>query len=179
LVREPVERAGTSAIEQISMAPPKTRSRAKQPSTVLHELFRPYAIPPSTLHEALQQAAIQAGWTPPSQAEKRAAGKKSGLKRRGRADIRRHFVEVAFRRLKPANQMQPYSDHSVDALKMEYRKLLAESLAEAEPEASVESRSEGLRQLMSASPFKADRETLIKDMKRLGIRSRRQKRQSG
>jgi hypothetical protein len=161
------------------MAPPNTQSRAKQPSTALRDLFRPYAIPPSTLHEAVQEAAMQVGWTPPSQAKKSAAGKKSGVKRKARAEIRRYFVKVAFGRLKPAYQMQPFSDHSIDALEVEYRKLLAESLAEAEPAASAESRAEGLRRLRSAAPFKADRETLIKDMKRIGIRSRRRKQQSG
>jgi hypothetical protein len=168
------------AIRQVSMAPPKTRSRAKEPRTELRDLFRRYAIPPSPLHEAVQEAALRAGWTPPSQAEKRAAGKKSGVKRKGRAEIRRYFVKVAFERLKPvAYQMQPYSDDSIDALEVEYRQLLAESLAEAKPEASAERRAEDLRRLMSAAPFKADRETLIKDMKQLGIRSRRRKSRSG
>src|SRR5205807_239808 len=123
------------------MAPPKTPSGAKQPSAALRDLFQPYAIPPSPLHKAFQEAAMQAGWTLPSHAEKSAAGKKSGVKRKGRAEIRRYFVKVAFGRLKPAYQMQPFSDHSINALGTEYRKLLAESLAEAEPEASAESRA--------------------------------------
>jgi hypothetical protein len=122
---------------------------------------------------------MQAGWTPPSDAEKSAAGKKSGVKRKARDEIRRHFVKVAFGRLKPAYKSQPFSDHSIDALEVKYREFLTESLAEADPAGSAESHAEGLRRLMSAAPFKADRETLIKDMKQLGIRSRRRKQQSG
>jgi hypothetical protein len=77
-----------------SMAQTKTRSRAKvRVSAVLLDLFRPYGIPPSPLHAALQKAAMQAGWLPPSygqqsQAQKRAAGKKSGLTRASLAQMR-------------------------------------------------------------------------------------------
>ena len=131
-------------------------------STFWVELFRPYR--PSPLSDALQNAAMQAGWVPPwdreeQQNEKVTSGKQSGFIRAGRAEIRRYFVKVAFGRLKPANQIQPYSDYSLDALEVEYRRLLAEDGHDPD-------------QLMSAAPFKADRETLTKDLKRLGIRSK-------
>jgi hypothetical protein len=153
----------------------KRRRRNARPaqgaSTPLVELFEWYAFPPSPLHETIQLAAKQAGWIPPWDREERqtqtkTAGQKSGSMRAGRAEIRRYFVKVAFERLKPANQMQPYSDHSLDALEVEYRRLLAE---------------DGLvpDELMSRAPFKADRETLIKDLKQLGIRSQLRKRRSG
>jgi hypothetical protein len=56
------------------------------PIEPLSEYFRGYGIPPSWLHEALQRAAMQAGWIPPSYGEeqrskKREAGKRSGRRR--------------------------------------------------------------------------------------------------
>jgi hypothetical protein len=139
-------------------------------STPWVDYFRPYGIPPSPLHEALQKAAMQAGWIPPwdhieQQNEKVTAGKQSGYVRANRAAIRRYFVKFAFGRLKPANQMQPYSGHSLNALEAEYRRLLAEDGGDPDV-------------LMSAAPFKMDRQTLIKDLKALGIQSKRRK-QSG
>src|ERR1019366_9330068 len=137
-------------------------------STSLKDLFRWYAIPPSPLHAALQQAAREAGWTPPwdreeqheeQQSKKKKAGERSGLKRMGRAEVRRHFVKISFERLKPAYRMQPFSESSMTALKAAYRSLLAEGHPDPD-------------WLMLAAPFKADHETLIKDLKLLGIRSR-------
>ena len=50
------------------MGKAKSRSGASTGSAkALSDLFRPYAIPPSRLHEAIQQAAEQAGWLPPFQ----------------------------------------------------------------------------------------------------------------
>jgi hypothetical protein len=134
-------------------------------------LFRRYAIPPSALHEFIQAAAKQAGWIPPweqkqSHGQKSAAGTRSGQARKRRVDIRRHYVKVAFERLKPANRRQPYSDQSIDALKHEYRSLFVEDGQDPDL-------------LMSAAPFKADRETLIKDLKALGIRSKARVQRSG
>ena len=140
------------------------------------KFFQPYGVPPTPLHEALQEAARQAGWTAPwdregQKTKKKMAGKKSGSMRAGRAKIRLLFVQAAYDRLKPAYRMQPFSNHSIDALETEYRKEIAKREDPAAPhDADL---------LMSAAPFKADRETLIKDMKLLGIRSRRQKRRSG
>jgi hypothetical protein len=154
------------------MPPSKNRFRMKRkPSTALGELFRWYAIPPTSLHQAVQEAARQEGWTPPwnreeQQNQKKAAGQKSGFMRGGRTAIRRHFIKTAFKRLEPAYRAQPYSDHSIDALKREYRELLAGDGFDSAA-------------LMSRAPFKADRETLKKDLKALGIRSNRQKHRTG
>jgi hypothetical protein len=114
---------------------------------------------------------MQAGWVPPwdqkqLQGQKSAAGTKSGQARKQRANLRRYYVKVAFERLKPTNRRQPYSDQSIDALKHEYRSLFAEDGQDPDL-------------LMSAAPFKADRETLIKDLKMLGIRSKARARRSG
>lgn len=146
----------------------------------LVDLFRPYGIPPTPLHEAVQEAATKAGWTAPwdreekaaaEQLKKRKAGKKSGLVRAGRAALRLPFVQEAYDRLKPAHQMQPSSDHSLDALQVKYREVIAESSDPAVPfDADL---------LMTAAPFKADRDALRKDLLRLGIRSKRKKRRSG
>jgi hypothetical protein len=155
----------------------KNRPRAVTPQrSSWVDYFRWYGIPPTPLHEGLQEGARQAGWTAPWDREeqknqKKVAGKKSGSMRAGRAKLRLLFVRAAFDRLKPAYQMQPFSDHSISALKAEYRKVVAES---GDPTAPHDADL-----LMSASPFKADRETLIKDLKVLGIRSERRKRRSG
>jgi hypothetical protein len=142
------------------MAPAKKRSRA-QHSTPWVEYFRPYGIPPSWLHEALQNAAMEAGWTPPSKAERRAAGQKSGRKRKGRAELRRDFVKAAFEGLKPSYRVNPYADASIDALIEAYRQLATDGGHYPE--------------ILKSAPFKAKRETLKKDLKMLGIKSKRRK----
>jgi hypothetical protein len=115
----------------------------------------------------MQEAARQEGWSAPwdredQRKQKKTAGDKSGAMRAGRAEVRRHFVKTAFERLNTPFQTQPFSEHSIDALQVEYERLLAEGGNDA-------------KELMSAAPFKADRETLRKDLKALGIRSRRRK----
>jgi hypothetical protein len=129
----------------------------------------------------VQEAATEAGWIAPwdpdavklknEKPKKRAAGKKSGLVRAGRAKLRLLFVKEAYDRLKPANRMEPYSDHSMKALQAAYREVIAESGDPAAPfDADL---------LMLAAPFKADRGTLKKDLILLGIRSKRGTRRSG
>ena len=144
-------------------------------STTPKDLFRLYAIPPSSLHEAVQKLARQEGWMPPwdreeqqkvQQSQKKAAGKSSGLMRKGRVKLRRLYVKIAFERLQPAYQMQPFSVTSLDALEAAYRTLLAEG--NQDPDL-----------LMSAAPFKAGRETIINDLKQLGVKSRRRTQRSG
>jgi hypothetical protein len=152
-----------------------TANKPRAPVHPLTEFFRPYGIPPTPLHEALQEAARQAGWTAPwdreeQKTQKHMAGKKSGSMRAGRAKIRLLYVQAAFDRLKPAYRRQPFSEDSIFALQAEYRKVIAESGDPAE--------SYDADLLMSAAPFKADRETLKKDMKLLGIRSRHRAHQS-
>ena len=98
-------------------------------STALEDLFRPYGIPPSPLHEVVQEAARHAGWTPPwdreeQQRQKKLAGKQSGVRRAGLTQIRRSVVKVARTRLK--SKRAPYSNASVDALDEEFRRLVAD-----------------------------------------------------
>jgi hypothetical protein len=147
------------------------------------EFFQWHAIPPTRLHEALQDAAKHEGWTPPwdrqeqearsagEQLRNRIAGKKSGSKRADRAELRLLFVKVAFDRLMPTHRMEPFSEHSIDALEANYREVIAEGDNLAAP-CDVDI-------LMSAAPFKADRDTLKKDLLRLGIHSKGKKRRSG
>jgi len=138
-------------------------------SKSINDLFQRFAIPPSPLHEAIQKSARKQGWTAPWDAEdqqREKAGKRSGVMRKGRAEVRRHFVKTAFEKLKAPYRMQPFSDHSIDALTIAYRKLLAEDGFDP-------------GSLMEAAPFKASRETLINDLKALGIRSKLRVRRSG
>jgi hypothetical protein len=125
----------------------------------------------------VQEAAREEGWTSPwdraeQQHQKKRAGDQSAIMRAGRVGIRRLFVKAAFDRLKPTFQMQPYSEHSIDALEVQYRRVLAEGdeqyPAGFDPE-----------ELMSTAPFKADRDTLKKDLKALGIRSKLRSKRRG
>jgi hypothetical protein len=76
----------------------------KKPKVTAHpfaKFFQSYGIPPTPLHEALQEAARQAGWTAPwdreeqkterdregQKTQKKVAGKKSGSMRAFRAKI--------------------------------------------------------------------------------------------
>jgi hypothetical protein len=155
-------------------------SKPRAPAHQFADFFQWHAILPTPLHEALQEAAKQEGWAPPwdreeqaaaEQLKKRTAGKKSALVRAGRAGLRLPFVKEAFGRLKAAHRMQPFSEHSMDELEAKYREVIAESGDPAAPfDADL---------LMSAAPFKANRDTLKKDLILLGIRSKRRKRRSG
>ena len=149
-------------------------------SKSLNDLFRRwYGIPPSPLHLAVQEAARQEGWTPPwdreeQHSKKKMAGKKSGLMRAGRAEIRRSVIQIARARLKLF--YEPYAKASIDALHKEYRNLLGEG--GGENCASLAKNGNDLCllvPLMLAGLSKADqhtlkkvgRETLIKDLKLL------------
>jgi len=157
-----------------------TQKRSKSPDDLVG-LFQPYGIPPTRLHEAVQDAATKAGWIAPWDADavrlrneklkNKAAGKRSGLARGGRAKLRLLFVKEAYDRLKPARRMEPYSTHSMDDLMAKYREVIAES---GDPTAPFDADL-----LMSAAPFKADRVTLKNDLILLGIRSKRGTRRSG
>jgi hypothetical protein len=104
-----------------------------------------------------------------SQEKQSHAGKKSGTVRADRADKRRQVVKAAFNRLPRACQMQPYSDQAIDALQAECTKLpgrINDDFAED---------YDNLVELVSAGyPIKIQvpRETLRKDMIKLGIRSK-------
>ena len=155
-------------------------SKPRAPAHQFAEYFQWHGILPTPLHEALQKAAKQEGWIPPwdreeetasEQLKKRTAGKRSGLARARRASLRLLFVKEAFGRLKPSHRMQPFSEDSMDALQAKYREVIAES---DDPTAPYDADL-----LMSAAPFKADRDTLKKDLILLGIRSKRGTRRSG
>jgi hypothetical protein len=147
----------------------------------LVDLFRPYGIPPTRLHRAVQEAATEAGWIAPwdpdavklrnEKPRNKAAGKQSGLVRAGRANLRLLFVKEAYDRLKMARRMEPFSVHSMDDLMAKYREVIAES---GDPTAPFDADL-----LMLAAPFKADRDTLKNDLILLGIRSKRATRRSG
>jgi hypothetical protein len=157
-------------------------SKPRAPADQFAEFFQWHAILPTPLHEALQEAARQEGWTAPwdredQEVQKKAAGKKSGAIRGGLAGLRRSLVEDARARLKPAYRAHPYSTQSIDDLHREYRYLLTEGSYDVGSLGSLKllALSEADRQTL----IKVKRETLIKDLKVLGIHSKRQKPRSG
>jgi hypothetical protein len=164
-------------------APEPDQSRMPvQPSTALRELFRWYAVPPSPLHDAVQTAARREGWVPPWDREdqltkKKVAGKKSAVSRAGRTSIRRSLVWAARERLAPQYWVNPYSDDAIDMLKSEFRKLLHEDVNNSD--IVVSAMLAVLSDADRAALNKTARETLIKDVKALGFRSKRNKSRSG
>ncbi len=173
-------------------------------STPPKDLFKRYATPPTRLHDAVQGRAREAGWTAPwdREEQQKTAGKKSGRLRAERAEIRRIFVKAAFKGLKPSYQMQPFSNDSIKALQEEYLNLLkllvkdhdgsdllmaatlfVEKTFAGQPayqkQLLAEYRSLVGPLITGAAPFKVDRDTLIKDLKALGIRSKRRLQRSG
>ena len=159
------------------MTPKKARATVD-----LVDLFRPYGIKPTPLHEAVQEAAKKAGWTAPwdryaEQLNKKAAGEKSGRARAGLAMMRRSLLREAHARLKPARRLHPFSIYSIDDLHEEYLRLLApdaKNLGLLVP-LMLAALSENDQQILR----KVGRETLIKDLKMLGIRSKRKQQQPG
>jgi hypothetical protein len=148
-------------------------------STALEDLFRPYGIPPSPLHEVVQEAARRAGWTPPwvheqQQRQKKSAGKQSGRSRAGLASIRRSIVTIA--RTRQASKFAPYANDSIDALEKGYRALLGNGGGE-----NCATLAKGKNDLCLLVPLilascstanreklkKASRETLLKDLKQV------------
>jgi hypothetical protein len=100
------------------------------------------------------------------------AGKASGIKRAKLAERRRSSVLAAFLRLKKAHQTQPYSDESLDALEEELRsgarhgKFFIECYYVRNASEIIQKRT-------------PSRDTIIKDLKALGVRSNRHKKRSG
>jgi hypothetical protein len=136
----------------------------------LVDLFRWYAIPPSPIHEAVQEAARQAGWTPPWDkeeqiAKKKAAGKKSGTSRVGLTQMRRSLLTAARTRLKPQHRKNPYANESIDALIDEYEKLFSKEIDSFDLLTSIMLKvlSEPDRCTLS----QVSRETIWKDLKEL------------
>jgi hypothetical protein len=174
------------------MPPPKTGSPAKiQLNTTLRDLFRWHAIQPSPFHQAVQDAARQEGWTPPwdreeQRAKKKVAGKISGIKRGLRTEWRRTIIGEAYSRLKPRHRVNPYAEESVNALIGEYRNLVEEGCKGNLLAPRADDFISFLPELLSALSQKdqqglqnVGREALLKDMKALGIRSKRQQQRSG
>lgn len=64
-----------------------------------------------------------------SKAQKREAGKKSGLVRAAREKLRRRVVVVVYEQLKPAYRNQPYSTESFEALHDQYLKVVCNEKA--------------------------------------------------
>jgi hypothetical protein len=126
-----------------------------------------------------------------STSKKRMAGKSSGVRRAKLAKLRQSFVLAAFERLKPKYQMQPFSEEAIDALEKEFRRdLPVDEYGDVVPESRPP--SDKLMDLLdddvstlleekpgSASLYDASRETLKKDLKALGIRSKLRKQRSG
>lgn len=115
----------------------KAVSSAKTQSSQLRDLFD-HVIPPSPLHQAVQDAARQAGWSPPWERpdethNRKKAGKRSGISREGRKQIRRSLVILARNRLSPELRRTPYANDAFDALRMEYRHLLSKGADDPDP----------------------------------------------
>jgi hypothetical protein len=153
----------------------------------LVDLFRPYGIPPTRLHRAVQEAATEAGWIAPwdadaaklrnEKAKNKAAGKRSGLVRTGLAMMRRSLVMAAHARLKPAHRLHPFSIYSINALREEYLQLLAPEAKNLDLLVSLmlAALSENDRKILR----KVGRETLIKDLKMLDLRRKPKQQRPG
>jgi len=122
------------------MPPSKTGpSEKKQGGNPLRDLFEGGGvIPISPLHQIFQEAALQAGWSPPWKQlnltnAKKEAGKRSGENRDGRRHIRRSLVMVARKRLKPDLRRTPYSNDALEALRVEYKLLLNKGADDPDP----------------------------------------------
>jgi hypothetical protein len=158
---------------QVRMArPPKTQSHAKTP---LRDLFRQHVIPPSPVHELVQTAAQQEGWIPPwerdeQQHKKREAGKRSAMRRAGLAQMRHSLIQVARPRLERTYQNHPYSNEAIDALRDEICKLLSGTINP--PDVLISLILKALSGRDKTFLRGISRETLKKDMKTLGIRSK-------
>lgn len=126
------------------------------------------------------------------------AGKASGIKRANLAKLRRYFVLSAYEQLQPKYRNQPYSLEALDALEKEFRNPTRNefiySIANAD-ELALGGRRVGAARRPSSERLDAmrddvlpillegtvgslrnvSRETLVKDLKALGIKSKRSK----
>jgi hypothetical protein len=141
-------------------------------SKLLNDLFHLYAIPPSPLHEAVQEAARQEGWTPPwdheeqhrqQQTQKKTAGRRSAIMRAGRAQIRVSLIELARGRLDPEHRYAPYSKPALDSLREEYCKLLTDG--DNDPNVIIPLMLSALSETDRKFLKNISRETLKKDVK--------------
>jgi hypothetical protein len=83
------------------------------------DLFRPYGIPPSPLHQALHDAARQAGWSLPSVNARRRqhiAAQARKIQRDDDLTLRRVCVSYIFKQLRPSLQAKPASVGTAQAI---------------------------------------------------------------
>jgi hypothetical protein len=141
----------------------------------LLDLFTCFAIPPTPLHEAIQKAAIEAGWIPPWELEdqkqqKKKAGDRSGIRRGGRMEIRRSLLSYAFEQLDPRKQSKPYNSTSLEALRSKYDYFLGKNADDPDPILS------GILSALTPADRKAlkkaSEETLLADLKVIRRRNR-------
>jgi hypothetical protein len=134
-----------------------------------------------------------------STSKKMIAGKASGIRRAKLAKVRRYYVLSAHEQLEPKYRNQPYSSEALDALEKEFHNPTkdefvysitnAHELAEGGRRVGKARRPASERLLamlddvvpiicegIGGSLRKVSRETLIKDLKALGIRSKRRQR---
>ena len=147
----------------------KTGSSAKTQSIQLRDLFEG-VIPPSPLHQAFQDAARQAGWSPPWERldqthNRKKAGKSSGASRQGRREIRRSLLSLARMRLPPELRRTPYSIAAFEALRKGYDRLVSKGADDPDPVLSgiLSALSETDRKWLK----KAGDDTLKKDLQAL------------
>ena len=136
-----------------------------------------------------------------SSSKKSEAGKASGIARANLTWVRRFLVLSAFERLELKNQVQPYSSELIDALEDEFSspkvfnpfpqleppllhyesvvnpaaRVPSEKLMAMIDDELVDLLKKGIPEFVR----QASRETLISDLKALGIRSKRRKQRSG
>jgi hypothetical protein len=93
------------------------------------ELLQPYyGIPPTPLHEILQEAAKRAGWVLPSasaeaQNRQQAAARGRTIQREQDLALRRVLVAYVFKQLQPALQAKPGSQGTARAIIRRLKKL--------------------------------------------------------
>lgn len=86
---------------------------------VFAELLRPHAVPPTDLHEVLHDAAKQAGWVLPSAKARRrqkAAARGRVTQRQHGLALRRIFVSIFYKELRPQLRAKPGSLGTAQAI---------------------------------------------------------------
>jgi hypothetical protein len=137
----------------------------------------PFGIPPSPSQQVLWEAAKEAGWKPPWEfkdqtQQKKKAGKKSGISRGGRMEIRRSLVYNAHTQLKPKYQRNPYSNTSLEALRRKYDHLLTRNADDPELDPILSGILSALTPADRRALKKASDDTLIADLKAILRRNR-------